>query len=421
MKYIVIIIGNLAEWVLIYYYLFSVLEKRFSQKKTIALYVFLQTINLTRSVLLMNNLPLKSLTGVPYGIFVTCVVTKGTFRKKMLVYACYTLSTLLAEITGTVIAKIYGYHTAEYLEVSWECFLWQGTVFFFILVYSTITLLFLKRKKIADNVENTKFISLYILLQSFIVFLFMVLAVKYGEKSLAAFLTLFFVLIMSMVVAVLIYKEMKTVAQKNAEAEFIRKQTEIKDKHFLEIKAQFIDYRRLRHDFYNHIKIIDSLNDPESLKEYVGSVTEKFRKMDQTSYCNNLTLDALLSLKCLEAKQKGININIEVGNIDDMEITDFDLCSVISNLLDNGIEAAEKTPKKSINLEVNKKTDRLIIVMKNSSQEVSSCMNTTKTDKNNHGLGISAIKSIAEKYDGDAVFKYNENEFISIVTMKYLM
>ena len=142
--------------------------------------------------------------------------------------------------------------------------------------------------------------------------------------------------------------------------------------------------------------------------------------MDRMSYCNNLTLDALLSLKYSEALQKGIKASFEICNIEDIKITDFDLCSVISNLIDNGIEAAVKTQERSIALNLNKKMDRIIIVMKNASPEVSSDLNTTKSDKKNHGLGINEIKSIAGKYDGDAIFKYKNNEFISVVTMKYI-
>ena len=157
-------------------------------------------------------------------------------------------------------------------------------------------------------------------------------------------------------VAFFIYRATKITAKKNAEAEFMRKQAKIKDKHFLELKEQYIDYRRLRHDFYNHIKIIDSLNDSQKIREYVGSIKERFDKMKQLSYCNNLTLDALLVLKQSEAQQNGIKVNFSVCDIDSVGMSDFDLCSVVVNLLDNAIEAAKKTKEKYLDMEINRKT-----------------------------------------------------------------
>ena len=382
MNYIVIIIGFIIESFIMYHYVFSTLEKRFSKKLTLVIYIIAQIINSIKSLLLLNNLPLKAFTAQIYMILMVLLLTEGKLLHKLVVYTFYTISTLLAEITGTLIAKyVYGNDLDKYLEFSLECFIWQGTVYFFIFVYTTISLLLLKKRKISANTENFTFICLYMLLQSYIVFLFLVLAIKYGNTSSLTFFTLIFVMILSIIVAFFVYRETKLAAQKNAEAEFISKQTEIKDKHFLEIKEQFTDYRRLRHDFYNHIKIIDGLKDPEKLKEYINSMKLKFDKMDRMSYCNNLTLDALLSLKYSEALQKGIKASFEICNIEDIKITDFDLCSVISNLIDNGIEAAVKTQERSIALNLNKKMDRIIIVMKNASPEVSSDLSSTKSDK----------------------------------------
>ena len=45
-------------------------------------------------------------------------------------------------------------------------------------------------------------------------------------------------------------------------------------------------------------------------------------------------------------------------------------------------------------------------------------LETTKTDKENHGFGLKNIISTAEKYDGTTLFNYENGEFISIVNLK---
>ena len=147
-----------------------------------------------------------------------------------------------------------------------------------------------------------------------------------------------------------------------------------------------------------------------------NEIKERFNKMEHVSYCSNLTLDALLSLKKSEALQHGIKIKYEICDLENITVTDFDLCSVVSNLLDNAIRAAKETDEKHVGMVINKKLGRLIITVKNSSLPVEN-LSTTKNDKENHGMGIMQLNSIAEKYNGDTVFKYADGEFTGIVNL----
>ena len=181
-----------------------------------------------------------------------------------------------------------------------------------------------------------------------------------------------------------------------------------------------MEYRKLRHDFYNHIKVIDELNDPVKLKEYTNSIKSKFDELEHATYCDNLTLDALLTFKYREACEEQIkNIRFTVCKLENKLISDFDLCTVVANLIDNAIEAASQTEEKYVDLMIEEKSGRLVITVKNSSLPVDDDLHTTKEDAENHGLGIKNVKAIADKYDGDTVFEYNNGVFVSIVNIKY--
>ena len=112
-----------------------------------------------------------------------------------------------------------------------------------------------------------------------------------------------------------------------------------------------------------------------------------------------------------------IILEYEICSFNDIKIQDFDLCTVVSNMLDNGIEAAEKTAERYVKFQINRKSGRLLIILRNSSPDVDGNLDTTKEDINFHGIGIKQIKSVTAKYDGDCVFRYENGEFISVINM----
>lgn len=85
-------------------------------------------------------------------------------------------------------------------------------------------------------------------------------------------------------------------------------------------------------------------------------------------------------------------------------INDYDLCRLVSNIIDNSINATRNAKDKSqisINIEIDEKTLKI-----NSENEFS---NKTNDHKNgDHGNGIGIIKEIASKYNGTYSYKHND-------------
>lgn len=128
-------------------------------------------------------------------------------------------------------------------------------------------------------------------------FVFTMFMVEYKITSTLMILMIFFVLIASSLIGILLYRMVRAATIKTMEAEYIRKESDIKDKHFKELKEQYLEYRKLRHDFANHLRIIKELKDADKLRSYTEEIEERLEKIEQKSYCDNLTVDALLSLK----------------------------------------------------------------------------------------------------------------------------
>ena len=103
-------------------------------------------------------------------------------------------------------------------------------------------------------------------------------------------------------------------------------------------------------------------------------------------------------------------------------------CTIISNLLNNAIEACEKIQddKRIIEFETAGYNSQIFISVCNS-YDMESIINqkqkfiTTKEDKLNHGIGLENVRRTVKKYDGDMrIFQENE-EKISVILLDVMM
>lgn len=101
-----------------------------------------------------------------------------------------------------------------------------------------------------------------------------------------------------------------------------------------------------------------------------------------------------------------------------LAIDDRDLVLLFSNLLNNAFEAARQAiDDKYVTVKIDEKENGLFVSVRNSYQgEIVEKLNgdfeTTKEDKKNHGIGVSIIKNIVEKYCGKVKFSYSDGEFV---------
>lgn len=419
MNWILIVIGNILEGCIIWHFWTTLLERRYNKKTSALIFVPCFVLNLIKNYVIFDNVALRSvLTNIVFLIMMQ-IMFKDKWYKKVIVHTIYLLCIIPAECLAIVFSKyVYHFDMVNLNELTLPCLLWQGTVYVLIFIFSMIAILLLNRKRLDLENKVTQYVFLYAAVQCLMLFAVTMFVFQYKIMSAIMIGFIFAIIIASVILGIMIYKAVKTAAVKSAEAEYIKKENEIKDKHFAELKAQYVEYRRLRHDYINHLRIIKELNDPEKLREYTQAIEEKFEKMGKVSFCDNLAVDALLSLKNNEAVKQEVDASFEVCSLEDCSIGDFDLCVVIANLLDNAIEGASKTKDGYMHMKIVRKAERIIITAKNSAPVVDMNLKTSKKNADNHGIGIDNIREIAQKHDGEYIAKYENGEFTGIVNMK---
>lgn len=197
-------------------------------------------------------------------------------------------------------------------------------------------------------------------------------------------------------------------------------QNRILEQNYEQVNDFYSANAKLYHDMHHHLDAIYSMllsGENAEAQNYLLSLRtdDSYTNMKIKTGIN--ILDAVLNETARKCEARNIDFVPDVPMLPaDLAIESRDLCSLFANLLDNAAEAA----KSKVMLQIQKKQQMLLIVVKNdyclSPQKERGRFLTRKADKSRHGWGTQIIEQIVQKYDGTV--KYEEADgMISIYAM----
>lgn len=190
---------------------------------------------------------------------------------------------------------------------------------------------------------------------------------------------------------------------------------EEQDKRYFEIIEQSNkDMRIFSHDIKNHLMQIRNLENIEAVQSYVDSLYPNVEKFSFTGISKNKMLDLIISKYATLCESKNIRFSVDVKTANLAYVRDSDLSTLMNNLLDNAVEAAEQADEGFIQVHIFSKSnihDGLVI--KNSSTVPPKAENgelkTTKHNKEMHGIGTKSIRKTLKKYNAVYGWKYDDD------------
>lgn len=179
------------------------------------------------------------------------------------------------------------------------------------------------------------------------------------------------------------------------------------------------EQRKMVHEFKNHMECIASLfqhGEYDRLNSYIMQIQNNMNNVHDLMDTNNKLVNVILNSKYLEACEKNILLVVKANDLSELAIEDQDLVIILSNLLNNAIEACEKSENKVIKLKIIKERKWLIISTTNSYEQepvrIAGKYITSKLENTQyHGIGIENIKDVIEKYNGTSAIKAENNIF----------
>lgn len=171
------------------------------------------------------------------------------------------------------------------------------------------------------------------------------------------------------------------------------------------------EYRGLRHELKNHFSVMENLlreGKYDRLQRYFADYAGKAAPLLADFRCPNPLVTSIISHQMNAALAAGVTLDVIAAVPDKLGIADDDLTSLLSNMLDNGVEGCLRAGKALVKATLHTDKSALFITVTNPAPEDVLISNpeltSTKPNASGHGFGIPIIRRIAEKYDGAVTF-----------------
>lgn len=203
-----------------------------------------------------------------------------------------------------------------------------------------------------------------------------------------------------------LYNELVKYYQTKCENEILSQQVLNYSNQIDQILTSEQSIKSLRHDMKHHmneLKILARKGDTSGIESYIDDMTEYIKNPDEIIASGNQEIDSVLNYMLKKAKQKLKEVKIDIKIPEKMSHS-FDINIIFGNLLENAIEASEKTEEKKLYISAYLKQGVFKVEVHNSCQgKIKKGIQgylSTKRDSNNHGNGLKSVKKIVEKYNG---------------------
>lgn len=226
------------------------------------------------------------------------------------------------------------------------------------------------------------------------------------------------ILILFNIMVIYIYEKLQKTYEALSEKQMLEQAVEAQHNELEIVKSSQDKVDYLRHDFKNHLIIMGQLVADckySELSDYISKSVKSMTEPKQFINTGFSEIDSIMNFKLQEIDGLGTKMKYSISIPEKLKIDGFDIIVVLGNLLNNAIEALEKTKDKTFFIDVTFEKNILFIHIENSFDGIVKKNDkdfvTTKASKSGHGIGLKSVNNILEKYNGDIIFSYDNNVF----------
>lgn len=178
------------------------------------------------------------------------------------------------------------------------------------------------------------------------------------------------------------------------------------------------EMQKLRHDVKNNIATITALidsGDRSEAKRLLGELGERLGSaLGGENKTGVAAIDTAVMQKVKLCEEFSVTLDIHAEPLPETKIPSIDLSSVISNILDNAIEAAHNCDDPVITLRIFKYKSYLAITCENPTAAVPRVVNgklATTKDGEGHGYGMEIVSEICKNNNGRFQYEFDDKKF----------
>ena len=227
----------------------------------------------------------------------------------------------------------------------------------------------------------------------------------------------FFLVVVYMIFCYVYYQEYEQKAEALQKEKIIRISLNQQAKEMKAIKQSEQEIRLLRHDmrlFLSSLVISLENNETDKAKELITTYISTIENTRLERFCQNDTVNYVFSDYAARCKAAGIPFTCVI-EMDELSVDEFSFSSILSNALDNALNAQKQIPasKRSIRVMLKHSNGKLLLSVKNPvEKKVTFVDGLPVSDQTGHGYGSQSIRYMTERLGGNCQFSVQDDTFI---------
>ena len=184
------------------------------------------------------------------------------------------------------------------------------------------------------------------------------------------------------------------------------------------LKAAIEEARQARHDLRHQLCQLAALAEEgnlEKIKAYLSGAVSRIPSLEM-HFCENRAADGVVGYYCALAKRENIPYSVQIDLPECLPVDEINLCLVLSNLLENALEASLRTApaRRRIELTAYLHGNSLALIQVENTydgviREKGGVFQSSK--RKGDGVGLQSVRHIAEKSGGVSTVTYQDGLF----------
>lgn len=373
----------------------------------------------TSAMLIVNHINIYSVITVVFGLALMALMSFAVYSKNPLKASVLgiTFLLLIAVIDNVVVSIISYALKIPTVEIYQEMSLYRVLA----IISSKIMLLFVviamnkffsKRRTLQRNY----LIALFTITTIMFIITVLITFIDIKNNAVNSIVSIFFFTVMLILLMIIFFGTFKLTEyyENQEELKLTTLKNQMLEKSMSETEQTFMLWKKSMHDYKHNIANLMSLannNDIEGIKQYLQSENKLLSKKLFYYKTGNDTVDTILNIKQRAAESKGITFIITAKIPDNCIVKSAHFASILGNLLDNAIEASIDEEAPFVEVKIKPVKSYLMIVVSNKCTRSNIKLETTKSDKQLHGIGINSVKQTVKEYKGTFLTDHTDGIF----------
>ena len=279
-----------------------------------------------------------------------------------------------------------------------------------------------------ENIAQTWYV--FWVLPVLVIGLNLVLIPKYNtilhtQRFLRGYIVIVYALLLILALFYTMFLMMANILNKNQKLQQENLFLSVQQERYENLRSAIEEARQARHDIRHHFVQLSVMADDgnlEKIKDYLQNAMDKIPGFD-FHFCENQSVDNVIGYYYVLAQKEEIPFDAHVDLPQELSVDEMDLCLILSNLLENALEASLKTAKfrQRIDIKIYRHASNLILIQIENAfdgkiQQKHGIFLSSK--RNENGIGIQSVRHIVEKTGGGCDFTYDNGIFTAKIMLR---